>query len=53
MLEYDLGKRFFIKKIISFYKVRNWNIFVEKNVVYVVHVYSKTQIYSKNNLNNL
>jgi len=40
------------KKIsfISFYKGENWNIFVKKNAILM---YSKTQICSKNDLNNL
>jgi hypothetical protein len=49
MLEYNLGKRT-KKKIISFYEVGKWNIFVETNVSALM--YSKTQIASKKFLNN-
>ncbi len=34
MLEFNLGKIFFLKTI-SFYKVGDWSIFVETNVVYL------------------
>jgi hypothetical protein len=35
MLEYNLNKILGKKKIISFYKVGDWRIFVKKNVVYL------------------
>ncbi len=34
MLEYNLGKRLEKKKFISIYKMGDWSIFMETNVVY-------------------
>jgi len=46
MSKYNLSKILKKIKFISFYKMGNWNIFVETNVI------SKTQIYSKKTLND-
>jgi hypothetical protein len=35
MLEYNLSKIFLKNNFISFYKVGDWNIFMEINVVYL------------------
>jgi hypothetical protein len=35
MLEYNLGKRLEENYFISLYKVGNWNIFMETNVMYM------------------
>ncbi len=35
LLEYNLGKRLEKNKFISFYKVGDWSIFVEMNVMYL------------------
>ncbi len=35
MLEYNLGKNLKRNYFISFYKVENWSIFVETNVMYL------------------
>jgi hypothetical protein len=52
MLEYNITKILEKKNcFISFYKVGDWSILVETNVMYM-HI-QKTQIYSKNNLNDL
>jgi hypothetical protein len=45
ILEYNLGKRLKKKHFISSYKMEDWSIFVETNVMYMC--ISKTQIYSK------
>jgi hypothetical protein len=48
MLKYNLGNKLGKKNFISFYKLGDWSIFVEMNVMHL----SKTQISSKNNLND-
>ncbi len=47
ILEYKLGQRFFKNYFISFYKVRDYNIFVEMNVMYLCtqkHKYTPKKI---------
>ncbi len=51
MLEYNLGKIFFKTYFISIYKMGDWNIFVEMNVVYLcIQKHKYIYIYLK--LNN-
>jgi hypothetical protein len=48
MLEYNIGKRLENKLFHFIYKVGDWSIFVEMNVMYMCT--QKTQIHFKNNL---